>query len=233
MDTDCTQGISSWVYHNNVVFRNAFCAICNLGDAILSANVFGLSEVDSSQNLTSNLTRVSRVITLDISNNLVCMQGSSDCRVNTRGTSPLSPWGYLAAESSEQCIRVPFASECSDIYLERLGPRNMSYDFLFSAEWTFRTSVPQIISVRNSIQPYIIYEPPVFSQLVFTDYGELSSNQRYTTDTDWMPLNNTLHLCYNGSILDSSTNQIYRHLRLSPSLLEVRYALILTATVFL
>ncbi|KAF6022021.1 hypothetical protein EB796_019668 [Bugula neritina] len=39
---DCEKSPTAWVYHTNGVYRNAFCAICNLGDDILSAQVEGV-----------------------------------------------------------------------------------------------------------------------------------------------------------------------------------------------
>ena len=225
LNQDCTQGQVSWVYHGSKVYRNAFCAICNLGDEIVNTDVF---QYDQNwwygyvyTKATTPIKRTLAAITLDLSNNRCCWDVEG-CVENTRGTSSDSPWGSIAGRNSRDCVRVPFTSQCSNPDPDNLGPTNTSFTYLYSAKWTPRENNIVRIPIP-SVQTAFIVQAPSFSRLAFTDFGELPLEQSLTINTNWTEITETLQICSNGSFITASGDKQYLNLRLSPSLVEVSY----------
>ena len=217
LKSDCVNGQSSWVYYRDAVFKNAYCAICNLGDDILKA------DVTRDELMHDKYFQRYNIVILDLSNHECCNR--DNCKQNTRGSSLSSPWGSISTNSSNHCMRVPFSTECSNPDSNSFYSRNMRFSFLCSSTDLDQPARGDAGTPGIDGQPEtnILTRAPSFIQLVFTDYGELPSHQFIHIDTNWTANNNSLLVCKNGSVMDTSNTNEYLHLRLSPSLLEVSF----------
>jgi len=123
LNRDCEKSPSAWVYHTNGVYRNAFCAICNLGDDILSAQVEG---VPGKGLLQSNYTyRILDIIydyewdrPITISNTLTTVvrlnANTRECCISTTcyNITYLSTWGTIPTRDAY--LWLPFNTSYTD-----------------------------------------------------------------------------------------------------------------------
>lgn len=225
---DCENKPTSWVVNNKTLYRNAYCAICNLGDKIMEADidphgVYNALDGRSAESLYNDLLNRSRdSVIVDVSENKCCY--GSDCTQNTHSFTEQSPWGKIWFGNSSECLKsLPFDTKCDDKTFNSLGTESSPITFLCSGVITpLQEHKSQGCVAINVREPPVNFHTPSFSNLIFTDFGEIPLTQTVIRDTQWIEVKGSLLLCSNGTNQIQTSGASYSKLRLSPSTLEVR-----------
>ncbi|XP_067948892.1 uncharacterized protein [Watersipora subatra] len=199
----CKEPISSWVYQNQTIYRNAFCAICNLGDDILMVNVellegFVPLSVKFTNFLSNALDYVkddfTGLIEIDVDQLTCCFQ--SDC-----GPTATGLWGEVNIQT--QCKNLPFNTSCynSESWLLSYPSTDLLLQDFCLILPDFRPPSPGLTPIELGQSPSSIFTPPSYAEFFFSYVGEIPA--QITLNTSWEMIVASASICSNGSLIES------------------------------
>lgn len=134
----CVIAATSFLYTDTHIFRNAYCAICHLGDSISSADIWPPRRL-SSTDLTNGIPKLEPSV--DLSSSIRFSYGSMQCCRHCHGQSTdycshigntNNLWGQINDPSKEGCLPFPSNLTCD---ANAFGPpiwsqSNLRFEFL-------------------------------------------------------------------------------------------------------
>ena len=114
LSRDCKEAVSSWIYYNDTIYRNSYCAICHLGDEIIKSSTRALSTVfpllrESVDDYLQYLPRPTGYslgrVELDVNSN-TCSY------VNQSTNSSYETWESINVDQT--CVKLPFNTNCAN-----------------------------------------------------------------------------------------------------------------------
>ena len=197
------------MYYNETVYRNAYCAICNLGDDIIDAS----TDVFSDSNISSwvfDIIRKTGAIKIDV-NNKLC--------VSPRNIAQTSHATWGAINIGPRCSKLPFDIECENetSWLKIFPSSNLSLDSFCS-----KPLVPNLVRYAKPDKlavPYLNYTPPSYAALLFSDVKDLPL--QIVLNSSWKTVQGSAGICSNESLIEASTGLVYKQFRLTLSGVQV------------
>lgn len=224
----CREGVSSWVYYgNDTVYRNSYCAICNLGDEIIKTRLEQLEDVVGSirwlygyvikyeKDIIVAKEKSQRKLDVDLNNNTCCTNGFCnfyDIRDN-------NDWGEIGAYN--QCLSLPFNRTCSSDFSQEYQSINLSYTSLCSQQLPVfpHNPITVPIAVPNKF-PLQNVRSLSYGAFFFGDVGLVTTY--VIEESDWTEINNSATLCSDKGLVDLSTKTHFNQFKLTSNKILVR-----------
>ena len=197
------------MYYKETVYRNAYCAICNLGDDIIDASTDVFSEPTASSWVIQR-KRDTGAIEIDV-NDKQCTDSSA------RAQTSHATWGAIDIGSS--CSRLPFDIECRNetSWLKIFPSSNLSLSS-FCSNLSVTGSYPYP-GTRELSVPKLNYTPPSYAALLFSNVEELPL--QIVLNSSWKTVQGSAGICSNESLIEASTGVVYKQFRLTSSGVQV------------
>ena len=225
LSRDCKEAVSSWIYYNDTIYRNSFCAICNLGDEITQSSTEGISDTDP---LMRDLVRdyLQYVLPEPIWEDIGRVEldvNSNTCSYYYQTTnSSYETWESINVDQT--CVKLPFNTNCtnSSSWFGTFPSTN-----LYTGSLCSELPEPQLEFIpppsgRGAPRlPEIYKYPPHYAEFFFSDTGDLPL--RIVVDSSWKTVNGSAALCYNSSLIDISAGLTYNRFKLTASGIQVDF----------
>ena len=218
LSRDCKEAVSSWIYYNNTIYRNSYCAICHLGDDIIQSSTEGISPVfHLARELVSNHINIKTSVPTSSHIGLVKLDvNSNTCSYNDLNASTsYKTWDSIGVD--QHCFKLPFNTNCNNknSWSETFPFSNLSTESLCSGlpnPYSERIKQP---SVPLSYLPQLRYTPPSYAAFFFSDIADLPLN--IVLNSSWETINGSANVCTNSSLIDLSTGVRYSRFKLTAS----------------
>lgn len=220
---DCEQSPSSWVYHNKTVYRNMYCAVCNLGDAIVEANIEGFNgDFSFKDKFTKavfeewrpgNTSSYQELVHVDVNSNECCVKGV--CLHNSQIL-----WGAVIAGTMSRAL--PFNISLQDGITSLNGSfqsTDLKLDYFCSATPSPSRGPIGAAGVRKVYQAQIVVHKPTYAQFFFSDVKTIPRTR--VIDTDWITVNDSAAICSDGRLRIAKHKLTYETFQLSRHIIKV------------
>ena len=224
LSRDCKEAVSSWIYYNDTIYRNSYCAICHLGDEIIQS---------STETLSTNSPFLRKLVYNYLQHSLPQPERSDIGRVELDVNSNTCSYigrmtnsSYKTWESinvDQTCVKLPFSTNCanSSSWFGTFPSTSLLTSSLCS-ELPYPLPVhpagpgspPQAFPVPN-------YNPPSYAAFFFSDIGDLPL--QIVVNSSWKTVNGSAALCYNSSLIDISAGLTYSRFQLTASGIQVDF----------
>ena len=138
LSKDCENLPTSFVYDNDIIYRNAHCAICHLGDKITFSKLFSPFSY-SVTDLSEAIPRIgpkepssNHIIKFSYESNECCgtcsyLQDEQCVTVRNRRV-----WGEITSPVDNECLKVPFSTSCGMPFrnVTSVSYNNLDYSYL-------------------------------------------------------------------------------------------------------
>jgi len=219
LSKDCEWGPVSFVYYNNIVFRNYFCAICDVnypleyGETVTSGSLEDLFAESVYVSLRSYIT------TIRLSFNWQCcgrcvQDFQPACSKIDNSTS------VLPQLISEELVNSTVFT--NSFLITDLCGEEMHQCFQIEAN-NYSISNPPI---NNTLMPGSPGNSKSVGRLVF-GVARYPQQEQTTPVQMWRSSNDSIMFCSNKSVISQLSNQAYKHIQLSANGLQVGFLLFL------